>query len=105
MRAGFDFDHIGAVFGEQAARFDADAADSEVQHAQAGERISPTAQSSRGRRGLRDGRERFAIVFANAGARPVKPRRRPSRMKKPSATRPFTPSATRASRKVLRAAK
>ena len=39
MRAGLDFDHVGAVFGEQPARFDADAADSEVQHAQSGERI------------------------------------------------------------------
>ena len=55
MRARFDFDYVGAVFRQQPARFDADAADPEVQHAQACEWISPLSSVGT-RRLLRDGR-------------------------------------------------
>ena len=53
VRARFDLDDVGAVFGEQAAGFDADAADAEVEDAQAGERTSALRRVW-GRRGLRD---------------------------------------------------
>ena len=57
-----------APSGEQAAGFDADAADAEVEDTQAGERTSALRRVSR-RRGLRDGSERIAIVRAGGGSR------------------------------------
>ena len=50
MRARLDFDYVGAVFRQQPARFDADAADSEVQHAQACEWMSALRESLRAAR-------------------------------------------------------